>query len=217
MQSAHRRTENRNSSCQKHTPLPTTPNIIIDDIERMVLHTIQSLLPRSDKPDDTDITNPDLATTVAASLNSYIDTVTSTTTTTFKTAHTNELTLYKISAASVALNRTIKLNKIEADHKHLLDQHAFLTQQIEVVLARQSNMGSVLSASLITTHDTSTLTCPSPTLLPTDHSHPSLQAQEHRHEPAKYLNIHTSRPQQDNKRSTSYQSYRPDSTNQHAQ
>ena len=102
--------------------------MITDDIERMVLRTVQSLLTQPDILDDTDLTNPDLTATVVASLNTHIDTITSTIIVTFKIAHTNELALHKISAASVVLTGTVKLNNIEADHKQLLDQHTFLTK-----------------------------------------------------------------------------------------
>ena len=113
---------------KNRTPLPTTPHMITDDIEHMILRTAQSLILQPDAPTDTDITNPALAATIAAALTTYIATVTSGTINTFKTVQTNELALQKISDTSVALTRTVKLNKIEDDHKHLLDQHAFLAK-----------------------------------------------------------------------------------------
>ena len=113
---------------KNHTPLPTTPNMVTNEIERMVLRTVESLLPKQDTPDDTYITNPDLAVTVSMNLNSFIDNVTNTALATFKTAQTNELALKKISAASIALPRTVNLNKIEAEHKILQNKHTFISQ-----------------------------------------------------------------------------------------
>ena len=85
---------------KNHTPLPTTPNMVTNEIERMVLRTVESLLPKQDTPDDTYITNPDLAVTVLMNLNAFIDNVTNTALATFKTAQTNELALKKISVTS---------------------------------------------------------------------------------------------------------------------
>ena len=102
--------------------------MITNELERMVLRTVESLLPKQDTPDDTYITNPDLAVTVSMNLNSFIDNVTNTALATFKTAQTNELALKKISAASIALPRTVNLNKIEAEQKILQNKHTFISQ-----------------------------------------------------------------------------------------
>ena len=51
-------------SLKNHTPLPTTPHMITDDIERVVLRTVQSLLPQPETPGDTDLNNPDFAATI---------------------------------------------------------------------------------------------------------------------------------------------------------
>lgn len=116
------------TALKTHIPLPTRPHMIIDDIEHIILRNVQSLIPQPNAPADTNLTDPDLATTIVEAHTTHIATGTSSTINAFKIAHTNELALHKISAASAALTRIVKLNKIEDDHTKLLDQHAFLAK-----------------------------------------------------------------------------------------
>ena len=99
-----------------------------DDIKRVVIRIITTFLPKQDTSDDTDITYADLTVTVAMNLTNYTENITNTALDNFKTNQTNEVALKKISAASVALTRSVQLKKIEADHKNLQDQHKFLSQ-----------------------------------------------------------------------------------------
>ena len=105
-----------------------TLDLIANDIENMFLRTVQGLVSQTDVSTYTDITTSDLATTTVEIITTHITHITSRVVTTFKTAQTNELSLKKISATSITLTRTVKLNKIEEDHKHLLDKHDYLSQ-----------------------------------------------------------------------------------------
>ena len=145
--------------------------MITDDIEHMILSIVQHLIPQTDVPNYTDVPNSALTATIATVLTSHITNITSGVVNTLKTVQTNELALQKISDLSATLTRTVKLNKIEENHKQLLDKYEFLIQKIETVLAHQTIMDTVLSSTYITTRDTPTLAIPTNNLLPNDPSH----------------------------------------------
>ena len=154
-------------------------------------------------------------------LTDHIENIINTAIDNFQTHQTNELALKKISAASVALTRSIQLKNIEADHKTLQEQHDFLSKQMEAMLARQTRMDTILAAPINPTLDTANMPHPSHIPPSVDQSQTTRYIQDRDQEHPPHIDsltdkTHTSNTQQDSKRPVSYQSYRSDSANQRA-
>ena len=152
-------------------------------------------------------------------LTNHIENIINTAIDNFQTHQTNELALKKISAASVALTRSIQLKNTEADHKILQEQHDFLSQQMEVMLARQTHMNSIITDPINPTLDTTNMPHPSHIPPSVDQAHITRHMQDRDQEHPPHINNHTnnthiSNTQQDSNHLASYQSYRPDSANQ---
>ena len=146
---------------QDHKILSETTSVNRDDINRAVLRTITTLLPTQDTPNETALFYEELTVSVAMNLTNHIENIINTAIDNYHTHQTNNLAINKISAASIALARSVQLKAIETDHKTLQEKYDFLSNLMEAMIARQTHMDSILATPSNPTLDTANMPRPS--------------------------------------------------------
>ena len=116
-----------------------------DDINSAVMRSITNLLSTQETTDETTLSYAELTVFVAATLTDHIQSIINQSIDNYHTHQTNALAITEISAASVALDRSVQLKAMVADHTALEDQYAHLSDKMEAMLARQTHMDALLA------------------------------------------------------------------------
>ena len=192
-----------------------------DDINSAVMRSITTLLPTQDATDETALSYAELTVSVATTLTNHIQSIVNQSIDNYHTHQTNALAINEISAASIALTRSVQLKAMVADHTSLEDQYAFLRKKMSAMLERQTHMDALLAVPTKPPLDTA---IPHTSTIPpsVDQSLPARPMQERNsdHQPQLSNQPETNslyNTHHDSKHPASYQSYHPDSTNQRNQ
>ena len=123
--------------------------------------SITNLLPTQETTDETTLSYAELTVFVAATLTDHIQSIINQSIDNYHTHQTNALAIKEISAASIALARSVQLKAIETDHKTLQEKYDFLSNLMEAMIARQTHMDSILATPSNPTLDTANMPRPS--------------------------------------------------------